>query len=593
MTEAVAKTDTDLPLHESLVVADLGRGASRAFLLEQVGGAFRFVAKAEGPTTADLPFEDVSVGWHQLLTQLEWDAGRRLTERDGLLMPQMERGDGVDGFVICSTLGEPIRVAVLEAGGGGVSPLLLEALKRACTRVYHVVAPNGNKDGGWVSAQAEALRRFRPEMVVLLVNGDQGAAMARVVQLARQVAMSPAAKTGAIARAVVIGDGAAQGQAFNAFGAKTKTRAVNPKDQSAAEIAAGIEQEVLDAYRARLATPDFQELSRDAIAPPMIRAHAVDLVNRYVARAFDRRVITIGIDDGTHIHWAKGDQGTLATLPHVDLGPAITGLTAREVTDAARWLPFAVTDDELVLWVLNRAVRPWTRPHHARDILIEQALTRQVARRGLAEIGRGQPMAVAGADLVIGGPWFARHNQPGAAALALLDSIDVVPDHGVLDLAIDQDGLMAAAGALGTVDPALASDVFEYDGLVHLGSAVVIGGATHDGDLACRGELHYESGEMTSFSVASGGLEVLPLRPGETASLVLRPERRFSVGGHPSGKSVTLANDRRIIGGSVGVIVDARGRSLGAGPATRHAKVKQWLDAVNGVVPSSVRRTSS
>src|SRR5688500_2412650 len=104
MVAAVIDNEATEPL-EALVVADLGRGTSRAFLVEPVAGAYRFVAKAEGPTTADLPFEDATIGWQRLLTQLEWDAGRRLTEADGLLMPQRERGDGVDGFVVCSTLG--------------------------------------------------------------------------------------------------------------------------------------------------------------------------------------------------------------------------------------------------------------------------------------------------------------------------------------------------------------------------------------------------------------------------------------------------------------------------------------------------------
>ena len=71
-----------------------------------------------------------------------------------------------------------------------------------------------------------------------------------------------------------------------------------------------------------------------------------------------------------------------------------------------------------------------------------------------------QPMALAGVDLVIGGPVFARWNQPGSAALALLDSIDVVPNNGVVDLALDPDGLMAVAGVVGTIDPALASSLF-------------------------------------------------------------------------------------------------------------------------------------
>jgi hypothetical protein len=95
---------------------------------------------------------------------------------------------------------------------------------------------------------------------------------------------------------------------------------------------------------------------------------------------------------------------------------------------------------------------------------------------------------------------------------------------------------------------------------------------------------------MAQFSVGYGSLEVLPLRPGEVATLVLRPERKYSVGGHSAGKTVTLADERRIIGGLVGVIIDARSRSLANAGNNRSAKVKQWLDAVNGAKAPTVRR---
>jgi hypothetical protein len=585
---ATSTARTDGSTIESLVVADLGRGSSRAILLEQAGGAVRFVAKSEGPTTAAPPIDDVTVGWLQLLRNLEWETGQRLTERDELVTPQRPRGDGTDAMLICSTLGEPVRVALLEAGTSPVSAPLLEAMKRTYSRLFHVVAPTSRKDTGWAAAQTEALRGFRPEFAIILCGADQGGTIPRIMQIARQLGA-----LGTLSQALVIADGQSQEAALTALGVRAKVRSISPASKPAPEVAAEVEHALLEAYYAHLNTPDFAELLREASGGVVVRAHAVDLVNRFVARAFSRHVVTLDMDDGAHVHWASGSTGALATLPQLDLGPNITNLTTREVADAARWLPFPATEDELVTWVLNRAIRPWSIATDPRDLLIEQALTRQVLRRAVAEIARAHPLALPGADLVIGGRSLARWGQPGAAALTLLDSLDVVPNHGVLDLALDQDGLMAVAGTLATINHGLASDVFEYDGLIHLGSAVVIGGQPHEGELACRGEIHYESGEMATFSVASGQIEVLPLRTGETASLVLRPERRFSIGGHPTGKSVTLSEERRIIGGSVGVILDARGRSLAAGPIpqNRQARVKQWIDAANGVTQSIVRRS--
>jgi hypothetical protein len=577
-------TDTQEQI-ESLVVADFARGNSRAYLLEEIGGAFRFVAKAEYRTTADLPYEDISQGWRQLLRQLEWVSGRGLTVRDKLAMPQLASGDGVDGLLICASLGEPIRVAVLEAGQSAVTNPVIESLRRVNARVMHVAAPASRKDGGWAATQADALRSFQPEMALMVVGAAAQEAMPRLFQLAKQLSM-----IGSVARAVVIADGQAQEQGVASLGTKIKVRSISPVVRSPIDIAAEIEREVGEGFQQRLRTSDFDLIAEDANRAPISRAHAVDLVNRFIARAFKRQVLTIGVDDGVHVHWASGEAGAMTTAPQIDTAAGITALTGREIGDACAWLPFEANEDELVTWALNRAVRPWTIAEQSRDLAIEQAMARQVMRRGIAEISRLQPLALAGVDLIIGGPSFARWNQPGAAALTLLDAVDVVPNEGVVDLALDQDGLMAAAGVIGTIDPTLASSLFEYDALTHLGSAVIIGGSGSDGELACRGEIHFDSGEMAQFTVMSGAIEVIPLKTGETASIVLRPERKFSVGGHPGGKTVTLAEERKIIGGTVGVIIDARARSVAAS-GNRAQKVRQWLDAVNGLRSTgSVRR---
>ena len=572
---------------ESLVVADFGRGTSRAFLVEEIDGAFRFVAKAEFRTTTDLPYEDISQGWRTLLRQLEWSTGRALTVRDRIAMPQLESGDGVDGLLISASLGEPIRVAILEAGQSAVSGPVLDSLRRVHSRVFHAAAPSSRKDGGWAATQADALRSFQPEMALVIIGAGAQEAMPRVLQLAKQLSM-----IGTVSRAIVIADGQAQEQSVAALGSKLKVRSISPVVRAPVDIASEIERELGEAFQIRLRTSDFETITEDALRPPISRAHAVDLVNRFIARAFKRQVLTIGVDDGAHAHWASGDQGAISALPQVDLTAAITGLSGRDVSEATGWLPFEISEDELVNWTLNRAIRPWTIAEQPRDLSIEQAMTRQVARRAVAEIARTQPLALSGVDLVIGGPVFARWNQPGAAALALLDSLDVVPNNGVVDLALDPDGLMAAAGVVGTIDPALASSLFEYDALTHLGSAVVIGGATSQGEVACRGEIHFDSGEMAQFSVLSGSIEVIPLKTGESATIVLRPERKYSIGGHPAGKTITLAEERQIVGGTVGVIIDARPRTL-ASNSNRAIQVRQWLEAINGIRASSAVRKMS
>ena len=206
-------TDTRQDPIDSLVVADFGRGISRAYLLESISGGFRFVAKAEHRTTTDLPYEDMSQGWYNLLRQLEWSTGRGLTVRDKLAMPQLASGDGVDGLLISASFGEPIRVAILEAGQSAVAGPVLDALRRVHTRVFHASAPSSRKDGGWAATQADALRSFQPEMALLIIGAGAQDAMPRLLQLAKQVGM-----IGTVSRAIVIADGQAQEQGVAALG---------------------------------------------------------------------------------------------------------------------------------------------------------------------------------------------------------------------------------------------------------------------------------------------------------------------------------------------------------------------------------------
>jgi hypothetical protein len=474
---------------------------------------------------------------------------------------------------------------MLETGVNPVVGPMIEQMQRAHVSVMQLSAPTGRKDNGWVNANAGAVKTFAPE-IVIFIGGGPTDALQRAAQLIKQAAPMPQ-----LTRAIVIADGPAQDQAAAMFDG-ARVRKISPAARDANEIGAEIGREMTEMYRQRVSRPDFKALAADDAANVITRAHAVDLVNRFVATSFGRRVLAFAVDDGAHVHWASRDQGAMSSLPEVDLGRSITGLTDQEVREAVNWLPFEAKPDELFTWVLNRSIRPWTIATQARDRSIEQALARQIFKRGLAEIRKARPAALSDIDLVIGPSRFAEWDQPGSAALTLLDCIDQLPNDGMVDLAIDRDGLMIAAGALATVDPAAAASVFERDALMHLGSAVIVGGATHEGDLACRGEIRYGSGESTQFSVASGAIELLPLRPGETASLTLRPERKFSIGGHPAGETVVVSNERQLSGGAVGIIIDARARPLAGSSSGRAAKVKQWLDAVNGIRRSSIRRSA-
>ena len=80
--------------------------------------------------------------------------------------------------------------------------------------------------------------------------------------------------------------------------------------------------------------------------------------------------------------------------------------------------------------------------------------------------------------------------------------------------------------------------------------------------------------------IAYGSLEVLPLPAGQTAQLTVKPvSRRIDIGYGP-GRAKKL----KIHGGSVGLVIDARGRPLALpkDETERRDLIRQWRWDVGG-----------
>ena len=114
------------------------------------------------------------------------------------------------------------------------------------------------------------------------------------------------------------------------------------------------------------------------------------------------------------------------------------------------------------------------------------------------------------------------------------------------------------------MQPEAAVQVFERDCLVYLGTCIAPAGIGKPGkpcfSYRITGEGIDESGE-----VEFGTMQLLKIADGVTARAVIDPNKGFDAGGG-DGKSF----EQEIRGGTVGVILDGRGRPLEL-PAERDA----------------------
>ena len=224
---------------------------------------------------------------------------------------------------------------------------------------------------------------------------------------------------------------------------------------------------------------------------------------------------------------------------------------------------------------------PQTVPMTSGDLQLELALARELIRAVLPSCFPTHSLEMEGilppVEMILGsGAVLSNVSRPGQAALVLLDALQPV---GICSLALDVQGLAASLGAVAKVQPMATVQVIEAGAFQELGSVVIPTGEADEGEVILQLKMIYENGSELEVEVEYGSLEVLPLPVGRSAELQLRPQRRFDIGVGP-GRSWR----RRVYGGSVGLIVDARGRPIRfpADKAERENKVQQWLWDMGG-----------
>jgi hypothetical protein len=165
----------------------------------------------------------------------------------------------------------------------------------------------------------------------------------------------------------------------------------------------------------------------------------------------------------------------------------------------------------------------------------------------------------------------------------LLDSVQ--PAFWTSRLALDKTGALPALGALATVQPVAATQILEQDGLFELGSVISPVGVARYGSKTLSFKVESSMGTYGG-DVQFGSLERIILPAGIKATLKLRPTRRFDLGFGP-GKGVEVKD---VWGGTVGVIIDARGRPLvwPEGRGEQQTAVRQWLRELGAWASSPV-----
>jgi hypothetical protein len=582
---------TPRPDPDSLLAIDVGEVNTRAALFDIVEGRYRFLAIGSAPTTAAAPYNHIGEGIRLAIDNLQEITGRRFIGGDDrLIMPGRLDGTGVDTFVATQSAGPPLKVVAM----GLLEDVSLESARHLATTTYaEVVETISLNDRRKPEVRLDTLFSLRPD-VIIVAGGSEGGATQAVTRLIESISLACSLLPRQHRPEVIFAGNQAVVDRVRSGLHRQANLHLAPNIRPALEFERldPAQPHVVNAYRAVRARqiPGVAELDAWTGRRLMPTATAFGRMIRFLSKVYDPSKGVLGVDVGASALTVAASfvgELTLGVYPQLGLGRGLSAsLEKSPINQIMRWLPIEVGEDYVRDYIQNKSLYPGSLPVTTEDLVIEYTLARQVIRSGVLQASHRFPKS-AGRSRPGMLPWFEPIVACGSVlsnaptyAQTLLTLLDSLQPTGVTTLVLDQNNLSAALGAAAGINPVLAVQVLESSTFLSLATVISPVTSARPGTPILRLRVTYESGDETSLDIKQGSLEALPLPLGQSARLRLQPLQRADVGlgGPGHGGSV------RVVGGALGVVIDARGRPLRIPEdiGRRRDLFKKWLWTLGG-----------
>ncbi len=563
-----------------ILATDCGSTTTKAILIEKRGDEYRLIVRGEAPTTVEAPFEDVTKGVLNSVMEVEELSKVKILDGENIIKG-VKNGEGVDFYVSTSSAGGGLQMMV----AGVVLTMTAESAARAALGagaiVMDVIASN---DGRLPHEKIERIRNLRPDMI-LLSGGIDGGTVSHVVELAELIkAADPRPRFGVGYQLPVIYAGNKEARDMILKTLKENTALVVVEN-----LRPVLERENLNPARNKIHdqfmehvmahAPGYKTLMQKTDVPIMPTPGAVGLLVETVAKK--EKIAVIGVDIGgatTDVFSVFQEVFNRTVSANLGMSYSISNVLAETgIENIIRWLPIEIEERDLRNRIRNKMIRPTTIPHTLEDLKIEQAIAREALRLafeqhksmavGLKGIQQERTISDAfsqsmtgetlidlmGLNLIIGSGGILSHApRRNQAALMLIDAF--LPE-GITRLTVDSIFMMPHLGVLSTVHEKSATEVFNKDCLIPLGTCIAPVGAGKEGAKVLKLTIERGDGKTEDHQVKYGELVMLPLGIDEEAKVTLHPEKGFDVG-DGRGKPI----EATIRGGIVGAVLDCRGR---------------------------------
>ena len=575
---------------ESILVVDCGSTITRVILLDLVDGRYRFIARGETFSTASRSENDLLIGVRQALQQIEEITGRVFLDDDGqLITPERPEGRGVDALFAVTNAGRPLRLIL----AGLSDQISLGSARRAVLSAYssveHTFSPEMEAAQKQTSENEISLIQNANADVIVLTGGIDGGPAGPLTDLAEMLTLGCALlDPSSRPQIMYAGNSTMREPIAGIVGSTTELVMLdNVRPSLDIENLEPLSSALNDLYQERQLSllPGFNTLRAWASAPVATSSRAFGYVIKYLAQMWGTDHSVLGVDIGGSITTAAFVlDNEFSLINRADLGVthALARVLAQSgVDNVLRWLPFEMDRETARDRLLNKQLRSSSLPETTEDLYLEQAVAREALRLTMSEARsrwqKDNSELCPEFEVIVGsGGVLAHAPLNGQVALILLDAVEPT---GITTLWLDSTSLAVPVGALAAVHPLAAAQVMEGDAFLNLGTIISpTGTGSRPGDVIMRLTITYSDGRSLDVEIHHGGLEVIPLPLGEEARLEVRPLKGFDVGSGPGKKRLI----KRLVGGMIGLVVDARGRPLvlPSDSTQRIEKVKQWYSDI-------------
>ncbi|MCK4653138.1 MAG: glutamate mutase L [Candidatus Cloacimonetes bacterium] len=601
-----------------IIATDCGSTTTKSILIEYIDGEYRQTVRGEAPTTVEKPLNDVTKGVINAVTELEELARLKYDDpnikfiKDETIWISEKEDEGVDAYVSTSSAGGGLQMMVT----GVVAKMTGESAERAALGagaiVMDLIASNDKRPN---YEKIERIRQMRPDMI-LMAGGVDGGTTKHVAEMGELVgAADPRPRLGSSYKLPIIyaGNNKAQDIIRDILAEKTDLIVTeNLRPTLERENLGPARDKIHDLFMEHVMAqaPGYNKLmswvrgpkeGKLVNIPIMPTPAAVGNIMQTIAKIEDIEVLGVDIGGATtdiFSVFTKDKIFNRTVSANLGMSYSISNVLATAgIEGILRWVPFDIDESELRNMIKNKMIRPTTIPQTMMESILEQAIAKEALKYAFIqhkefavglkggqkqrEISEAFAQSVSGEsivnmislDLLVGSGGVMSHApRRNQSAMMMIDAF--LPE-GITKLAVDSIFMMPHLGVLAEISEKAATEVFEKDCMIYLGTCVAPVGKIKPDRVALSAKIELPGGEVFKEEIKFGEIRLIPLGVGEKAKATLKPGRGLDIG---EGKGQEIQTE--LHGGVVGIVLDTRGRQpfvLPTDSSERVPLLKKWM----------------